>query len=74
LARPAVTVREDALLEDLLMTLKTERQPLALVTNKAGQWTGLVTLNDVIEEIIGRVSDGFEPASTISWDRSPLSE
>ena len=65
LARPAVTVREDALLEDLLMTLKTGRQPLAVVTDKAGQWTGLVTLKDVIEEIIGRVSDEFEPASTV---------
>ena len=65
LARPAVTVREGALLEDLLMTLKTERQPLAVVTDTAGQWTGLVTLKDVIEEIIGRVSDEFEPASTV---------
>jgi mannitol/fructose-specific phosphotransferase system IIA component (Ntr-type) len=65
LARPAVTVREDALLEDLLMTLKTERQPLAVVTDSAGQWTGLVTLKDVTEEIIGRVSDEFEPASTM---------
>ena len=45
------------------MTLKTQRQPLAVVTDKAGQWTGLVTLKDVIEEIIGRVSDEFEPAS-----------
>jgi tellurite resistance protein TerC len=65
LARPAVTVREEALVEDLLMTLKTERQPLAVVTDRAGQWTGLVTLKDVIEEIIGRVSDEFEPASTM---------
>jgi tellurite resistance protein TerC len=65
LARAAVSVREDALLEDLLMTLKTERQPLAFVTDKAGRWTGLITIKDVIEEIIGRVSDEFEPASSM---------
>jgi tellurite resistance protein TerC len=64
LARPAVPVREDALLEDLLMTLKAERQPLAVVVDGAGQWTGIVTLEDVLEEIVGHVTDEFESASS----------
>lgn len=65
LARPLITVREDALLEDLLMMLKAERQPLAIVIDDVGQWTGLITLKDVIEELIGRISDEFEPVSTV---------
>jgi tellurite resistance protein TerC len=64
LARPVVPVREDALLEDLLMTLKTERQPLAVVVDAAGHWTGLATLEDVLEEIVGPVTDEFERAAS----------
>lgn len=65
LGRPAVTVLEDSLLEDLLMRLKDQRQHVAFVVDTAGLWTGLVTLKDVIEEIIGRVDDEFEPASAM---------
>jgi mannitol/fructose-specific phosphotransferase system IIA component (Ntr-type) len=53
------------LLEELLMGLKEERQHLGLVFDKAGRWSGLVTLGDVTEEIIGRVSDEFEPAPSM---------
>jgi tellurite resistance protein TerC len=67
IARPAFTVREDQSLEDLLMTLKDRRQHLALVLNNAGQWTGLITLEDVLEEIVGRVGDEFEPARYIPF-------
>jgi mannitol/fructose-specific phosphotransferase system IIA component (Ntr-type) len=40
---------------------------LALVLNNAGQWTGLITLEDVLEEIVGRVGDEFEPARYIPF-------
>jgi tellurite resistance protein TerC len=65
IARPAATVTEDALLEDLLMNLKAQRQSLALVFDQRGQWRGLVTFQDVIEEIVGRGGDEFEPASAV---------
>jgi tellurite resistance protein TerC len=65
IAHPAVAVAEEALLEDLLMNLKAQRQSLALVFDQRGQWTGLVTFQDVIEEIVGRSGDEFEPAPAV---------
>jgi CBS domain containing-hemolysin-like protein len=67
IARPAITAREDQSLEDLLMTLKDRHQHLALVFNNVGQSTGLITLEDVLKEIVGSVGDEFEPARYIPF-------
>ena len=41
-------------LDELLNMLLTRRSHMAVVTEKSGEWVGIVTLEDVIEEIIGR--------------------
>jgi tellurite resistance protein TerC len=64
LARPCHSAREDTTLEALLVTFQRHHQQMALVFDVKGAWTGLVTLEDVIEEIVGDVGDEFEAPST----------
>jgi tellurite resistance protein TerC len=63
LARPYQAVREDTTLEALLVDFQRHHQQMALVFDRSGEWTGLVTLEDVIEEIVGDVGDEFEAPS-----------
>ena len=60
LARPITTTREDTPLESLLANLQRNRGHLAIVLDRKGNWTGFITLEDIIEEIIGTVEDEFE--------------
>jgi CBS domain containing-hemolysin-like protein len=66
LARPLMTTREDTMLESLLADMQRRRIHAALVTNAEGKWTGFLTLEDVIEEIIGTIRDEFEDEEHIS--------
>src|SRR5262249_15383266 len=63
LARPHAVVSEDATLEALLVDFQRHRQQMALVFDTKGAWVGVITLEDVIEEIVGEVRDEFERPS-----------
>jgi CBS domain containing-hemolysin-like protein/mannitol/fructose-specific phosphotransferase system IIA component len=58
--RPYFKATEDLPLETLLAELQRLRRRVAIVTDRKGQWVGFITLEDVIEEIIGSVEDEFE--------------
>jgi len=58
--RPFLKVTEDMPLESLLSELQHHRRQVAIVVDRKGQWAGFITLEDVIEEIIGSVEDEFE--------------
>ncbi|MBI4565430.1 MAG: DUF21 domain-containing protein [Planctomycetes bacterium] len=60
IARPVRAVRPDLSLEDLLQHFYRNRSHLAMVEDDAGRFLGLVTIEDVIEELIGTVRDEFE--------------
>ena len=60
LARAPMSTTEDATLEELLGDMQRKRQHAALVFDVAGDWTGFVTLEDVVEEIVGTIRDEFE--------------
>lgn len=74
LARPLLTTTADTMLEALLAEMQRKRIHAALVTNAEGKWIGLVTMEDIIEEIIGTIRDEFEDeeavhlADTVSVD------
>src|SRR5262245_13306428 len=59
LARPFLTVRENASLETLLGDLQRRHRHMAIVVDARDRWTGLITLEDIIEEIVGTIEDEF---------------
>jgi putative hemolysin len=62
LARPALFVPEVMSLDELLRTFQQQHAQLALVVNEYGSVEGLVTLEDVVEELVGEVHDTLEAA------------
>jgi CBS domain containing-hemolysin-like protein len=58
--RPYLKVMDDLPMENLLSELQRHRRRVAIVVDRKGSWTGFITLEDVIEEIIGLVEDEFE--------------
>lgn len=66
LKRKFITVSENSSLESLLAEMQRRRIHVALVQDLSGIWTGFLTLEDVIEEIIGTIRDEFEDEEQIS--------
>jgi CBS domain containing-hemolysin-like protein len=60
LARPLRRVSESTHVDELLQDLRSERQHAALVLDEHGTTIGLVTLEDILEEIVGEISDEFD--------------
>ena len=57
IARPIMVTPEHHGLEDLLLEMRTERHHIALVVDEHGTVVGVVTLEDLIEELIGDFDD-----------------
>lgn len=60
LARPAVLVPETLEVKDILQTLQKNRSEMAIVVDEYGGTAGLVTTEDIIEEIVGEIQDEFD--------------
>lgn len=60
LLRPAVFVPETKPLNDLLRDFRANRNHLAIVIDEFGRVAGLVTIEDVLEEIVGDIEDEFD--------------
>ena len=60
LARPAFLVPEMRLIQDLLLDFQQQKQHMAMVVNEHGGVDGLVTLEDVLEELVGEIQDEFD--------------
>ncbi|NJS37005.1 MAG: CBS domain-containing protein [Brachymonas sp.] len=64
LLRPAVFVPESKKLNDLLREFKGNRNHLAIVIDEFGRTAGLITIEDVLEEIVGEIEDEFDEQPT----------
>jgi CBS domain containing-hemolysin-like protein len=60
--RPAPIVPETKPLDDLLADLQRQRSSLAIVVDEYGRTVGIVTVEDIIEEIVGEIDDETDPA------------
>ena len=63
LIRPAVFVPESKKLNNLLDELKAGKNHMAVVLDEYGDITGIVTIEDVLEEIVGEIEDEHDKDS-----------
>jgi magnesium and cobalt transporter len=60
LLRPAVFIPESKGLNDLLREFRGNRNHLAIVIDEFGRTAGLITIEDVLEQIVGEIEDEFD--------------
>jgi magnesium and cobalt transporter len=58
--RPAVVVPESKRVDRLLKEFREERYHMAIVVDEFGGVSGLVTIEDILEEIVGEIEDEFD--------------
>ena len=61
--RPVVALPESMGVLDALRRLQAEREQLAIVLNEYGGTDGIVTVEDLLEELVGEIYDEFDPDS-----------
>ena len=66
LLRPAVFVPESKRLNELLRDFRSNRNHLAIVIDEFGNTAGLITIEDVLEEIVGEIEDEFDDQDAVS--------
>ena len=66
IARPAFFVPGTREVEDVLADMKRQKVHLAIVLDEFGGTAGLVTMEDLLEEIVGPIYDEYDTAPTIS--------
>lgn len=60
LLRPALFVPESKGLNDLLREFRSNRNHMAIVIDEFGRVAGLITIEDVLEQIVGEIEDEFD--------------
>ncbi|MCM5678475.1 CBS domain-containing protein [Schlegelella sp. S2-27] len=60
LLRPTIFVPESKRLNELLRDFRSNRNHLAIVIDEFGKTAGLITIEDVLEEIVGEIEDEFD--------------
>ena len=60
LMRPALFIPESKTLEELLNEFQQKRTHMAIVVDEYGGVSGLTTIEDVLEEIVGEIQDEFD--------------
>ncbi|HEX5909695.1 MAG TPA: hemolysin family protein [Thermoleophilaceae bacterium] len=60
LVRPLAHVSESARVDEVLREMRADRLHLALVHDEHGTVTGLITMEDILEELVGEITDEFD--------------
>lgn len=72
LARPVPLLPASLPLLSALSRLRTDRTHLAVVVDEYGGTAGIVTMEDLLEELVGDISDEFDPAERADTDATEL--
>jgi gliding motility-associated protein GldE len=64
--RPPYFVHENKMIEDLLKEFQSKRIHFAIVVDEFGGTSGIVTLEDILEEIIGDIKDEFDEEESVN--------
>jgi putative hemolysin len=68
LGRAAMVVQETKDLGALLREMREQHEQLAVVVDEYGATAGIVTLEDVLEQLVGEIEDEFDlPDATLHW-------
>jgi putative hemolysin len=70
LVRPAVYVPESKPVDDLLHEMQVAKRHIAIVVDEYGGTSGLVTMEDVVEEIVGEIQDEYDTEQEMIEDLS----
>ena len=65
LARPVVYVPESKRVDELLTEMRSARRHIAIVVDEYGGTAGLVTIEDLVEEIVGEIQDEYDVDETL---------
>ncbi len=63
--RPAFFVPETTRVSDLLRTMQSRKNHMAIVVDEYGGTAGLVTIEDLLEELVGEIEDEFDEAEEL---------
>jgi CBS domain containing-hemolysin-like protein len=69
LVRPLGRVSDATLIAELLRELRRSHQHMTLVVDEHGTAVGVVTLEDIIEELVGEIEDEFDPEGVVEIER-----
>jgi CBS domain containing-hemolysin-like protein len=72
LARPLRRVSESTRIDELLVELRRTHHHIVLVADEHGTTVGLVTLEDILEELVGEIEDEFDSGDVELFSRDQL--
>ena len=61
LIRDPIFVPETKNIDDLFRSMQSEKNQMVIVMDEYGQMSGLVTMEDILEEIVGNIMDEYDP-------------
>lgn len=67
--RPGLFVPESKKIDDLFKDFQKKQVHMAIVVDEYGGTEGLITMEDIIEEIVGEINDEFDDADDITYNK-----